>query len=179
MEIEVKAKLDNKKELLARLAQLSVQKIKEKHQIDEYYDHPSKDLTKTNEYIRLRQIPGEKKAIFAHHINISNGVNDEYEVEVADADVFRSILKNFGFNLLGTIDKKREVYNLDPYTITIDDVKDIDVFVEVEVEGSKEQAEQKREECKKTLQKLGIDESQIREDVWLADIATKRVEYDG
>ena len=137
----------------------------------------TRDIRKTNEYIRLRYNPKEKQGIFAHHINIGDGVNKEFEVEVGDIKTFKQILHDFGFLLLGTIDKKREIFEIDEFVVTIDEVKDIGNFLEIEVDGEEYEIEEKRNECKNFLKKLGLSEENICKDIWLCDIATGKTEW--
>tara|TARA_Y100000034_G_scaffold136858_1_gene216433 strand:- start:76 stop:624 length:549 start_codon:yes stop_codon:yes gene_type:complete len=177
MEIEVKATYKDREEIRDKLRELGATQQKTKHQIDEYYNHPSRDTRKSNEYIRLRYKPGENKGIFAQHINIADGVNKEFEVEVGDINVFKQILENFGFKLLGIIDKKREGYKLGEFSITLDDVKDIDNFIEVEVDGDESEIKEKKASCIEMLEKLGVSEDRICKGIWLCDIATGRMEW--
>jgi len=171
MEIEIKAKFTDKEKIKIKLAELGAEKEKEKHQIDEYYNHPSKDTKQTNEYIRLRYKHGGEQGIFAHHINISDGVNKEFEVKIDDVDTFKQILKNFDFPLLGTIDKKRETFKVNDFTITIDEVKNIGNFIEIETFGEEDEIEAKKTKCLELLETLGIPkENQCN--IWLCDIAT-------
>jgi len=77
------------------------------------------------------------------------------------------------FPLLGTIDKKRETFKFEDFSITIDEVKDIDNFVEVEVDGEESEIEQKKQECVEMLEKIGISRKKyFVKGVWLCDIAT-------
>lgn len=174
MEIEIKAKFDNKKIIESRLRELGAIEEKQKHQIDEYYNHPARDTRKTNEYIRLRYKPGAQEGIFAYHVNISDGVNKEHEVNVGDIAMFKQILAGFNFPLLGTIDKQRKVYSLDGLKITLDEVKDIGNFVEIEAEGNEAEIEQKKAECINMLKKIGLSKENLCKGIWLCDIATGR-----
>ncbi|MFA7707835.1 MAG: class IV adenylate cyclase [Candidatus Pacearchaeota archaeon] len=177
MEIEIKAKFKDKEKLKKRLRDLGAQEKGTKHQIDEYYNHPSIDTRETNEYIRLRYNDDFSGGVFAYHINIQDGVNKEYEVEISDIKIFKDILKGLKFPLLGVIDKKREKYILGDATITIDEVKNIDNFIEVEVDGEENEIDEKKKYCKEVLKKLNIPEENICKKIWLCDIATGRIKY--
>ena len=177
MEIEIKSTYDDKEKIRKRLVELGAKEEKVKHQIDEYYNHPSIDTRETNEYIRLRYKKDAKDGIFAHHINIADGVNKEYEVEVSDIETFKQILKGLKFPLLGVIDKRREGYELDEFKITLDDVKDVDNFIEIEVDGEENEIAEKKESCYKMLEKLGVPRSNVCKKVWLCDIATGKIKY--
>ena len=177
MEIEIKAichDLGKVKEIILSLGAIE---DKRKHQIDEYYNHPNKDLRKTNEYIRLRYISGGINCTFAYHINIDDGVNKEFEVNVDDLKVFKQILDNLGFKLLGVIDKKRETYKLDDFKITLDEVKNIGNFIEIEVEGDESEIAQKKNSCISMAEKLHIDKKDICHNIWLCDIATGKIKW--
>ena len=178
MEIEVKAKFDDREKVKEKLKLLGAVEEKEKHQIDEYYNHPAKDITKTNEYLRLRFAPNENTGVFAHHINIADGVNKEFEVGVSDVGVFKEILKNLGFDLLGVIDKKRKTYSLDEFSITFDEVKDIGNFIEVEVDGEENEIEEKRNSCLEMLEKIGVSKDKLCKKIWLCDIATGKTKLE-
>lgn len=177
MEIEIKAQFEDKEKLKEALASLGAKEEKVKHQVDEYYNHPSRDTRKTNEYIRLRCKPGENKGVFAHHVNIADGVNKEYEVEVDNVETFKKILENLGFPLLGVIDKRRETYKLDQFTITFDEVKDVGNFLEIEVDGEESEIDEKKAECVGMLEKLGLTEKNLAKKVWLCDIATGKIKW--
>ena len=177
MEIEIKAKFDDKEKVKQTLKGLGAIEKKEKHQVDEYYNHPSRDTRETKEYLRLRHKPGENKGIFAYHVNIADGVNKEFEVEVDNLEIFKQILEGLNFPLLGTIDKKRETFELDNLSITIDEVKDVDNFIEVEADGEESEIEEKKQECIDMLEKIGIPKENICNKVWLCDIATGKITY--
>jgi len=178
MEIEVKAICKNKEKLIETLQALRATEEKEKHQIDEYYNHPSRDTRETNEYIRLRYKQGKNEGIFAHHINIADGVNKEYEVEVKDIETFKQILEGLNFPLLGTIDKLRKKFKLEEFTITFDEVKDIDNFIEVEIDGEESEIEEKKNQCREMLERLGVPKEDLcHSKIWLCDIATGKIIY--
>ncbi|MBR9703168.1 class IV adenylate cyclase [Candidatus Woesearchaeota archaeon] len=175
MEIEVKARCDDTALVKKKLAELGAIKKGEKRQVDEYYNHPSRDTRKTKEYIRVRYTPGKEGCVLAYHINLSDGVNKEYEVKIDDLETLKQILDGFGFPLLGTIDKNREVFKLGELTITVDDVKNIGTFVEVEADGEEDEIDEKKVLCKEILKKLDLKEAKK---VWLCDIATGKVKLE-
>jgi len=177
MEIEIKATFDNKEKVRDKLNKLGAIEKKEKHQIDEYYNHPNRNTRETKEYLRLRHKEGENEGIFAYHINIADGVNKEFEVKVDNLKTFKQILEGLNFPLLGIIDKKRETFELEGLTITIDEVKDIDNFIEIEADGEESEIEQKKQECVEMLEKIGISRKNICKGVWLCDIATGKIKY--
>ena len=177
MEIEIKATFDNKDALKTKLFELGATEQKMKHQIDEYYNHPSRDTRKTKEYISLRYKVNDNTGVFAYHLNISDGVTKEFEVGVDNLQVFKQILQGLNFPLLGVIDKKRETFVLGEFTITLDEVKGIDNFLEIEVDGEESEIVEKKAQCLEMLKKLGLSEKNICKGVWLCDIATGKTTY--
>ncbi len=177
MEIEIKATFDDKEKVKGALERLGAHAEKEKHQVDEYYNHPSRDTRKTNEYIRLRYKPGDNKGVFAYHINIADGVNKEFETGVDDHPTFKQILQRLHFQLLGVVDKRRETYKLGEFIVTIDLVEGIGNFVEIETEGEEDEIEEKKAACLDLLEKIGLSKENLCQGVWLSDIATGRAEW--
>lgn len=178
MEIEIKAKCENFTEVIKKLKELGAKLIKKQHQIDIYYNHPNKDLRKLNEYIRLRKANHAKEVVFGYHINLADGVNREIEVKVDDWQSFEKILELSGFKKLGIIDKKREKYEFEAFKITLDIVKDIGNFVEIETDGEESEQETKKQVCLELLEKLGIPKENLT-NVWLCDIATGKINFEG
>ena len=122
MEIEIKAKCTNYPIVENNLRKLNATIKKESRQVDEYYNAPTRDIRKTNEYLRLRYNFSENKGTFAYHINIADGVNDETEVDISDIEKLRKILVAFGFELLGKIDKHRKKFLLNEFVNVISNV---------------------------------------------------------
>ena len=177
MEIEIKALCKDKGKVKQHLQAIGAKMKGQKHQIDEYYNHPSRDIRKTKEYIRLRYKPKEDKGIFAYHLNIQDGVTKEFEVDIANLETFKDILKNLNFPLLGVIDKERETYAFQEFTITIDAVKNIGTFVEIETQGEKDEIDAKKASCIAMLERIGLTKKDLCQNVWLADIATGKTKW--
>lgn len=174
MEIEIKAKCTDYGLVEKNLSKLNAKLKKESRQIDDYYNTQNRDLRKTNEYLRLRHSFGENKGTFAYHVNLADGVNDETEVDISDVEKFRKILKAFGFEILGTIDKHRKKFILGEFEVTLDDVKDVGSFIEIEGKGTEKDVERVKKECLELLEKLGVPRAN-QCNVWLCDIATGKV----
>lgn len=173
MEVEIKARCDEARfpELRERLLALGAQKVKEKRQLDQYYNLPHKDLRGTKQYVRLRA-EGES-GVLAFHDNLNTGLTNEYEVKVSDRQMTEKILENFGLKKLGLIDKFREAFKLEDFEICLDKVAGIGTFIEVETDGNEQNWKEKQKECIQMLKKLGLDESSLTNE-FLCDIATRK-----
>lgn len=168
MEIEIKASVENPKETEARIIALGAVLIDECEETDIYYTNPVKDLRESKEYIRLRC--REDTTIFAYH-QAKSDFTEETETSVGNLDAFRRILHLTGFEVLGTIVKKRRCYHYNEFKLLLDVVKDIGVFLEIETEGSAEEASAKREACLNVLDLIHLPRSSLT-NVWYCDIAT-------
>lgn len=168
MEIEIKATIADMEKTEEKLKHVGAKLEKEEQQTDVYYNSPVKNIKGIKEYIRLRV--KDKKAIFAYHLNKDDGT-EEKEVEISDADKFKEILNLTGFRELGTIEKTRKKFSYNGFAICLDAVKDIGLFIEVEAQGKEAEIAEKREQCLKVLDVLGISRANLS-NLWLCDIAT-------
>jgi adenylate cyclase class 2 len=172
MEIEIKAKCFEStfSHIREKLLKLKAKKKGEKTQIDQYYNLPHIDLRGTNKYIRLRK-EGESTT-FAYHENIGKGLTNDFETKMDNGAAFKQILDKFGFRELGVIEKSREFFELDNYSICLDRVKGVGTFISIETHGEKKDWQKKKKGCIGILKKIGLDESAITNE-YLCEIATK------
>ncbi|KPN31453.1 putative adenylyl cyclase CyaB [Halolamina pelagica] len=88
---------------------------------------------------------------------------EEFETAVDDGDAAAGILDGLGFEPAATVSKERERFELDEYTVTLDQVDEVGSFVEVERAGTESEIEQLRSGAQSLLRRLGLDPSaQIR-----------------
>ncbi len=59
--------------------------------------------------------------------------SDEEETEVSDFDNMLLILKNLGYAEIARLENERMVYTTDKYEIVLEDVKNLGLFMEVEI----------------------------------------------
>jgi adenylate cyclase class 2 len=77
---------------------------------------------------------------------------------IVDADSFKSILEELGFNYVASIAKKRTYFALDNFTISIDEVEELGSFVELElVVLSKDQIDSTRESIFEIVKRMGLN----------------------
>ena len=127
-EIEIKLKVDNKEynRILNIVKKNSINKGNI-NQIDTYYT-----LKNNNEWLRIRNENG--KYIFNYKKKVDNSYYEKYDVLIDNFNNLDKILNAVGVYKIGTIDKKRISYIYkDKYVFSFDDVKDIGMFIEIEL----------------------------------------------
>jgi adenylate cyclase class 2 len=88
----------------------------------------------------------------------------ERETEVADGETMDAVLAGLGFEPAATVEKEREFYRFDGYTVALDAVEGAGTFVEVEREAADEaDVERVRTGAYAVARELGLDPAdQIR-----------------
>ena len=170
IEIESKFKLlsnitrDN---LIAILKNQLIAPISSKHQIDTVFLLP--------EQVDAPIIPGSKVMRVRDVLNPETGelqqslmtlkvegqtklVSDEYEFTISDGSVARQILTVLGWQEVVTVDKVRHESKTEDYTICIDEVAGLGLFIELEVLAEDEvNADNIQQQMYSFLKNLNID----------------------
>lgn len=147
-EIEVKLILTEQKyNQIHTWAQEHTQFIETQKQTDTYFERstaPCRYTTATGIIevdpclLRLRTIdngPSYLTSKIKTFDPITNRISnlDEYETAVTDGRMMRLILESIGYQAFATIHKKRIIYQTGPFEISFDDVRDLGLFVEIEL----------------------------------------------
>jgi adenylate cyclase class 2 len=140
LEVEVKAHVSDFKAVKKRLAEIGAVEHKFEHQEDIYFNAPHKDFAKTDEALRIREIPKQDGSdiILTYKGAKMDGKSKtrrEIEVKIEDKENTAAILENLGFKAVQTIKKDRIIYLFNDYIITLDMVYDVGEFVEIEKEA--------------------------------------------
>lgn len=136
--------------------------IKQKHQVDEYFSHPTRNFyanAALHEYLRIRQDSGSCSLDY-HIAHITKGKKmhtEEFEVKVEDAQKLREILLNLGFKPLVVVDKDRKIFDCTDFEACLDSIKDLGNFLEIEAKRDFGGIEKTRQECIDFLKNIGID----------------------
>ncbi len=149
IEVEIKVKIEDIEKFKIELKQLTTY-IKNKHQIDEYFTAHNEDFfapKNPTKWFRIRR-EGEKTGLH-FHLAIHEGIKHtkEYETNVENYEMMKKILEQLKFKHVVTVDKEREEYETDKLIITIDKIKDLGTFVEVEAKNKFETLEEARSAC--------------------------------
>ncbi len=166
IEIEVKAMVEDPKQMERSLIELGATPIGIEIQADTYYNAPHKDFKKTDEALRIRIQDG--KAILTYKapkIDAISKTRTEIQTEIGDSDSMGNILSALGFSPVATISKKRKNFRLGDFSISLDEVRDLGNFMEIEIAARDSRYYQEKvERIFKFMEKLGKRrESTIRE----------------
>jgi predicted adenylyl cyclase CyaB len=163
IEIEIQVKIEKSRDLRDFLEKNADFKLK-KHQIDEYFSSIHRnfiDVRPIKEWLRLRNSDGKYSINYKNwHYDKEGKSNycDEYETEIQDINEMKKILNVLNFKSIVTVDKLREVFYFDgkavkelapkgiprpkgrgssykDYEISLDSVKGLGDFVEIEYKG--------------------------------------------
>lgn len=144
-EIEVLVKCDNSKdEIIEKVKNFKF--INEKRVIDTYYYDELRDALKPdnklrlNECFRIRDKNGE--TYLTYKIDKFNGdiwlYSDEFETKVENKEQLENIIKKLGLKELIIIDNTKITYETDDYYIFVEDVKNLGIFLEVELKNDRD-----------------------------------------
>jgi len=131
-------------------------------QVDTYYDAPHRDFAETDEALRVREEVTEHDESTAITykgplIDDASKSREEHQTRVQDREAIEGILDGLGFEPAETVEKDRERFDLNGYTVTLDTVDGLGEFVEVETETPDDDIADAREGAEGILQSLGLD----------------------
>jgi len=147
-------------------------------QRDTYYDHPVRSFAETDEALRLRResttgdgrtadpddVPEPTDATTVATLTYKGPLVDdvsktreEIETVVEDPASADAILRSLGFEPVATVEKERERFAIEGYTVTLDAVAGLGEFVEVEAGGDESAVEALRDGAFELVRRLGLD----------------------
>ena len=186
VEVKLRASHDAIRPALAEADAVFVERVT---QVDTYYDAPHRDFAETDEALRLRRetresdVEGEldrrsdddsaqadqgaattKLTYKGPLVDADSKTREEHETGVDDGDTAEAIFDGLGFEPAAVVEKHRTFYELDGYTVTLDQVAGLGEFVEVEAEAeASDDVASVREGAFDVLRTLGFDPTdQIR-----------------
>ncbi|WEL29731.1 class IV adenylate cyclase [Haloferax volcanii] len=170
-EVEVKVRADHGA-VRERLDAAGGEQVNRVAQTDTYYDAPHRDFAETDEALRLRRESryeggelADEETVVTYKgplVDESSKTRREYETGVEDGETMDAICEAVGFEPAATVEKERERFALDGYTVSLDSVSGLGEFVEVEIEVEAG-VDDARDGAFAVLQDLGLDpDDQIR-----------------
>ena len=173
IEVELKIRISDRSDIEKRLAKQGAQEIKSQTQFDLYLDRSFSSFSKTDEALRIRKrLPietGTENIPITGPVEITykgpkldkfSKTRLEYTIPFEDAQSIIQLFEHLGFTSRLTVIKKRVYYKIGDNVISIDDVKNLGLFVEIEqVVTSKSEITSAREKLFDMSRSLGLDPS--------------------
>lgn len=164
-EIEVKARLRNKEEVMKHLQDAGLEIETSKYQKDTVFfpnDVRSMDQDMTGKnFVRIREEKkgDKKKIIFTLKQPTSNKLNKrEHEIEIQEKDIpeIFSMFELLGFYKCVVVEKNRTKAKIGDIEVCLDEVTGLGSFIELEKFAPSEHAEKIQQELLKMLQAWGV-----------------------
>jgi adenylate cyclase class 2 len=165
IEVEVKAHVEDPRRVERSIIEIGATPIGIDNQADTYYNDQVHDFEKTDEALRVR---AQDNRFFLTYkgpkIDKLSKTRKEYQVEINDANSMGDILSSLGFFPVATVIKKRKNYRIGDFLISLDEVRNLGNFIEIEISVKNPwNYEEKVESIFKIIEKLGISrETTIR-----------------
>jgi adenylate cyclase class 2 len=179
-EVEIKVRADHEA-VRNELESAGADSLGTVHQEDTYYDAPSRDFAETDEALRVRnqrsvqdepveeEQPASQEITLTYKgplVDAASKTRKEAQTTVESEDGIRDILEALDYEPTETVHKRRERYALEDCTVTLDSVRGLGEFVEVEVTSDSvgsDDVDAARDSAIAILRRLGLDpDEQIR-----------------
>lgn len=172
IEVEQKFHIGDTNALLERLAENRALSKHVVHQVDTYYSHPQRDFAATDEALRIRRV-GESNFITYKGPKLDATTKTRREIELplasgsASAGGYDELLQALSFSRVAEVSKIRQIFQLQRdglhIEISLDQVKDIGDFVELEVVvDSDSEIEAAKEHINTLAEQLHLDGTERR-----------------
>jgi adenylate cyclase class 2 len=171
LEIEQKFRLGDFGALEQRLTRLDAQAQGEVVEVDQYFNAPDRDFSKTREAFRLRRV-GSDNYLTYKGPRAADAVKTRTELELPllpgeePAASHAELLRHLGYRPVAVVRKRRRTFHLDragfSFTICLDEVDDLGRFAEVEVLAGQAQLESARAVLIEVAHDLGLSDVEPR-----------------
>ncbi len=138
-EVELKFKLENKKETEERLRHIGALPENEvEYQKDTYYVPAHRDFFAedvVSEWLRLRESNGKVQLNYKRWLPIGAKKQthcEEYETNISDVIAVKRILYYLNFKEIVVVEKERKTWKYENFIISLDTVKELGCFIEIE-----------------------------------------------
>jgi adenylate cyclase class 2 len=162
LEVEAKAYLEDSEKVMKELIDLGAREIYFTVQRDTYYHHPSRDFGVTDEALRIREEQGRAFITYkGPKLDDLTKSREELEVPLVDPRPLGMLLLRLGFEPLAVVEKRRRGFLHNALEVTIDEVRGLGLFLEVEAKEC-EDLEEGRERVLGLLENLSLDRLERR-----------------
>ena len=171
-EVEVKVAIRDTEDVSTKLSNLGAVHTNTEKQVDIYFNHPCKSFESTDEALRVRKRenlvvhdksktgPESKLELTYKGPKIDQVSKTRFEMStsIGDIESAKSTLVHLGFIEIATVTKERMFYSIKDMVVSIDLVKDVGSFLEIEkVVESEDEIPVAREHIFSFLESIGLD----------------------
>ena len=159
IEVEIRAKINNKSEVQSRLKEIGAILKRSVHQEDRVFGHEmfldeNKMIIEGGLSARIRQVDQNTWLEFKE-ISRNKGAGIEIKANLDNIGEGLRFFEKLGFKEAFSINKQREVYSLNGFEICLDDVEQLGSFIEIEKAVlSQDETALVKEECLGLLEKI-------------------------
>ena len=132
-EVELKAILRDPKTILKTLLERVGHSVSTRRMIDTYYNKLDETTYRQDWHLRIRVIQGHADGRLEFHLPQGDIHAQEYELNISDVETMDDILQHLGYKPAVIVDKTRETWKLDDFTIALDHIDHLGDFIEVEL----------------------------------------------
>lgn len=137
IEVEIKAKIYDHKLAFEKIIEIGGKYSHSEKQHDIYFNGENTDFKKTDEALRIREIPDgdDFKKILTYKgpkLDTETKTRKEIEVEIDDKTNMTEILISLGYKPSAIVNKVRRIFTYKNYTITIDKLNELGYYMEIE-----------------------------------------------
>jgi adenylate cyclase class 2 len=167
VEVEIKIEIENIDKIRNEVSNFG-KLVKSIKQVDEYYVPCHRDFFAQKpfqtEWLRIRTNPD--KTIFEYDKSINKNESgeqecaEEYETEISNPEELRKILNFLNFEKVIIIEKQREYWECGNLEISLDNIKDLGFFIEVEAKGDFKDNYEAKKACFDFLKKIKINNAE-------------------
>ena len=163
IEVEIKVPIDDKNTIIKKLINIGFIFKKTIKQSDIYFQHPTRDFAKSDEALRIRRtLDGCYLNYKGPKLDKTTKTREEIEIFLKESENITKIFEKLGFKKVFIVEKTREIYKFNEITASIDSVKSLGTFMELEIliKEDKDLSEN-REKVFSILKKMNISKEKI------------------
>ncbi len=158
LEVEAKAHLPDPERIIPLIIELGGREIYFTVQRDTYYRHPNRDFAQTDEALRIREEEGRSFITYkGPKLDAETKAREELEVPLVDPRDLGVLLLRLGFEPVAVVEKRRRGYLVGTLEVTVDEVKGLGFFLEVEAKNC-DDLEEGKGKVLGLMDALGLDQ---------------------
>jgi adenylate cyclase class 2 len=134
LEVEIKARVQDLKEIKERLLLMHALPSGRVHERDVYFNAPDRDFAVTDEALRLRYTEGGCVLTYKGPKirDYLLKAREELNTGVESGSVVETMLVRLGYTRVAEVEKWREYYDYKGASVSLDEVKGLGSFIEIE-----------------------------------------------